>query len=171
MRLVNREQLIAASPAVLLVLYFTLPFDGLGPRRPTLSWTLFGLSLALIALLLIKHIRDIYLERTDATHPGIAIPALMFLSVLVFSTTYYSLADDPDALPGLDTRLDALYFTIVTLATVGYGDISPASQSARLIALLNIAYNLIFITAAATTLTHYYRGRIAARHGRPPPDD
>ncbi|WP_323748887.1 potassium channel family protein [Streptomyces sp. PR69] len=167
----TRERLIAASPAVLLVLYFTMPFDGLGPRRPALSWTLFALSLTLVAVLLTAHIRDIHLQRTGATHPGIAIPALMVLTVLVFATAYHALADDPHALPGLGTRLDALYFTVVTLATVGYGDISPESQSARLVALLNIVYNLVFLTAAATTLTRYYRTRLAARRGALPQNE
>jgi voltage-gated potassium channel len=36
------------------------------------------------------------------------------------------------------TRLDALYFTVTTFATVGYGDISPASQIARLVALVQM---------------------------------
>jgi voltage-gated potassium channel Kch len=31
------------------------------------------------------------------------------------------------------TRIDALYFSIVTFATVGYGDISPNSQAAELL--------------------------------------
>jgi len=35
---------------------------------------------------------------------------------------------------GLETLLDAFYFTIVTASTVGYGDVTPVTQTARLFA-------------------------------------
>ena len=36
---------------------------------------------------------------------------------------------------GVDSLTDALYFTVVTASTVGYGDITPTTQGARLFAL------------------------------------
>lgn len=52
----------------------------------------------------------------------------MCLSVLVFATAYQGLAQHPGELDGIATRLDSLYFTMVTLATVGYGDITLAGS-------------------------------------------
>ena len=34
-------------------------------------------------------------------------------------------------IPGLETRLDSIYFTVTTLSTVGFGDIAAHSQGAR----------------------------------------
>jgi len=51
------------------------------------------------------------------------------------------------------TRLDALYFTVTTFATVGYGDISPASQGARLVALLQMVVGLVLVGVIARVIT------------------
>ena len=37
----------------------------------------------------------------------------------------------PGEFDGLLTRIDALYFVVTTLVTVGYGDIHPVGQLAR----------------------------------------
>jgi voltage-gated potassium channel Kch len=97
----------------------------------------------------------------------------MCLSVLVFAGAYHALGREPGQFDGLTTRIDALYFTIVTLATVGYGDITPKGQSARLVAILQILYTFVFLTAAATALSRWLRTRLTdhARPGHPRPDD
>jgi hypothetical protein len=38
---------------------------------------------------------------------------------------------DTEQVSGLNTRTDALYFTLVTMATVGFGDIHAEGQFAR----------------------------------------
>jgi voltage-gated potassium channel Kch len=152
--------------------YFLLPLEELGPDRPGVSWTLFTLALLSIALLLLFQVRDVLTER-PGTRPGVAIPLLMCLSVLVFAGAYHALGREPGQFDGLTTRIDALYFTIVTLATVGYGDITPKGQSARLVAILQILYTFVFLTAAATALSRWLRTRLTdhARPGHPRPDD
>ncbi|AOT61768.1 potassium channel family protein [Streptomyces rubrolavendulae] len=131
--LVTRHAGTAA--AVLLVgaavaAYFLLPFDRLGPHRPGLSWSILGATLAAMAVLILRQIHDILLDRPD-TRSGLVVAVLLALSVLVFAACYFVLARDPGEFSGLETRVDALYFTLVTLATIGYGDIVPLGQSAR----------------------------------------
>ena len=155
----------AAGVAAMVTAYFLLPLDRLGPRRPALSWLLFGLALTLIALLLLRQVVHVLLGRPDV-RPGLVIPLLMSLSVLVFATAYQALAQRPGELDGIATRLDALYFTLVTLATVGYGDITPHGQAARLVTILQILYTFIFLTAAATALTNHLRTALR-RHENP----
>ncbi|MFF0108887.1 potassium channel family protein [Streptomyces sp. NPDC085927] len=152
----------AAAATVLVTAYFLLPLDGLGPRRPALSWTLFGLTLTLIAALLLQQISHVIFDHPHA-RPGLVIPLLMSLSILAFATAYQALAQSPGELIGLDTRLDALYFTMVTLATIGYGDITPHGQTARLVTMLQILYTFIFLTAAATALSRQLRTALLRR--------
>ncbi|MCX2922312.1 potassium channel family protein [Streptomyces sp. NEAU-W12] len=151
-----------AGAAGLVTAYFLLPLDHLGPRRPGLSWTLFGLSLGVIAALLLQQIGHVLLGHPHA-RPGLVIPLLMCLSILVFATTYQALAQRPGELVGLDTRLDALYFTLVTLATIGYGDITPHGQAARMVAILQIFYTFVFLTAAATALSRQLQTTLLRR--------
>lgn len=148
--------LLAPATAALVAAYFLLPAGSLGPRRPILSWALFLAALVLIAVLLLRHIRDALLNRPH-TRPAAALVLLMCLTVLVFATAYLSLSRHPGEFHGLHTHLDALYFTFVTLATVGYGDITPHGQSARLATLLQIAYTLVFLTAGATAVTQHLK--------------
>jgi voltage-gated potassium channel Kch len=99
----------------------------------------------------------------------VVISLLIVLSVHVFSATYYALAKQPGEFTGLHTRVDALYFTVVTLATVGYGDITPQGQSARIVTVLQIAYSFVFLTAAATALTQRIRDTVVRRTERDKP--
>lgn len=45
--------------------------------------------------------------------------------------------------------IDALYFTVVTLATVGYGDLHPSSDGSR---LFTIFFILIGVTISVTSI-------------------
>ncbi|MFD8453408.1 MULTISPECIES: potassium channel family protein [Streptomyces] len=161
-----RHWLVRAGIAVAVVVaYFLLPLDHLGPQRPVLSWALFALLLTVVAVLLLRQIRHVLLDRPDS-RPGVVISLLIVLSVHVFSATYYALAKQPGEFSGLHTRLDALYFTVVTLATVGYGDITPRGQAARLVTVLQIVYSFVFLTAAATALTTRLRDMVVRRPER-----
>ncbi|CAM5367041.1 membrane protein [Streptomyces parvulus] len=153
------------AAVAMVVAYFLLPLDRLGPERPVLSWVLFGVLLGVVAALLLRQIHHVLAERLD-TNPGVVLPLLIVLSVHIFSATYYALAKEPGEFTGLRTRVDALYFTVVTLATVGYGDITPSGQSARIVTLLQIAYSFVFLTAAATALSTRARAMVIRRTER-----
>ncbi|MFE0810739.1 potassium channel family protein [Streptomyces sp. NPDC058794] len=155
----------AGAATVVVTAYFLLPLDHLGPQRPLVSWLLFALVLAVVAVLLLRQIRHVLVDRPDS-RPGMVLSLLIVLSVHVFSATYYALAKQPGEFTGLHTRVDALYFTVVTLATVGYGDIAPRGQSARIVTVLQIAYSFVFLTAAATALTQRMRDMVVRRTGR-----
>ena len=69
-----------------------------------------------------------------------------------FSLAYYALAVEGDHFAGLHTRLDALYFTLATMTTVGYGDVHATSQVARGVVCAQLAFNLVFLGALARLL-------------------
>ncbi|MGX2995827.1 potassium channel family protein [Streptomyces sp. JNUCC 64] len=153
---------IGGAVAVLVGLYFLVPERAFGPERPVLSWSVFVVALVAIAYLILHHIRDVLLER-EGTHPAFAILVLMCATVLVFAVAYRALSRDPGEFEGLTTRVDSLYFTVVTLATVGFGDITAHGQSARLVVILQIVYTFVFLTAAATALTTRLRSQLTSR--------
>ncbi|MCF6521928.1 two pore domain potassium channel family protein [Streptomyces sp. JJ36] len=147
------------------VCYFFFPLDRLGTERPVLSWVLFLLALAALTFTLSLQVRYTVTEDPRG-RPGLVIPVLVVLSLFVFSSAYYALAQYPGQMRGLTTRLDALYFTLVTTATVGYGDITPHGQEARMVAVVQIVYNFVVLAAAVTSLSGYLRTRIGSPGGR-----
>ncbi len=156
--------------AALLVGYYTLPLDVFGPHHPVLSWVVLLSALALLAALLVWQAQRA-LAGDDRGRPGIVITLLICLSLVVFSTAYLGLSRDGQ-FSGLSTRTDALYFTVVTLATIGYGDVHASGQQARVLVIVQVAYNFVFLATGASALTRRVRGRavtrIQSRQGRPP---
>ncbi|MFH8381195.1 potassium channel family protein [Kitasatospora sp. NPDC018058] len=146
---------------LLMVGYFTLPLRWFGDRRPVLSWSAFVGALGGLSWLMLA--KMIGVMRGTAKRPVPWLAFLIFLAVIIFSTTYYAMSSHKPEFAGLETRLDALYFTIVTLATVGYGDITPVGQTARLIVVLQIGYNFVFLAAAAGTASRAIRGNVERR--------
>jgi voltage-gated potassium channel len=93
---------------------------------------------------------------------------------LGFASVYEAMAIHGDAFPAIHTKIDAVYFTVVTLGTVGFGDITPATQVARLVVTFQIAFNLLFLGGAVRLLTHVGRQRhivLNEERGIIPPDD
>jgi len=86
-----------------------------------------------------------------------AIVLLVTLLILGFAAVYFALDAEQDQFDGLRTRLDAVYFTVTTLATVGYGDIHASGQTARLIVTVQMLVNLAFLGIVVRVLARVAR--------------
>lgn len=75
-----------------------------------------------------------------------------FLLIMLVAVLAYI---DRGAYEGMDTFVDALYYSSVSLSTTGYGDVSPQTQNARLVNILIITpARLVFlILLVGTTLS------------------
>ncbi|MDG5821108.1 ion channel [Natronococcus sp. A-GB7] len=103
-------------------------------------------GLAILALTSERFTRSSRLE-LSATQLG-ALVAI--LGVCCYGTAgAYALRGDFD---GLDTAVDAVYFTLVTASTVGYGDIHPATETARLFAVSLVVLGPTTVAVAAGSL-------------------
>jgi voltage-gated potassium channel Kch len=72
----------------------------------------------------------------------------------------------PDSFSHSLTRTDALYFTVTTFTTVGYGDITATSQSARLVVTAQMLLDLLALGLGVRVLLGAVQ---LARQGRPAP--
>ena len=131
----------------LVLAYYLLPMDtSLGTAAAL--WLIVGL-IAVAALITFQ----IHGIAHDA-HPRIRAVQLLATSLplflLLFSTTYFLMGRaHPAAFTQPMTRTDALYFAITTFATVGFGDIAPASEPARIVAMVQVLGDLALVGFAA----------------------
>ena len=86
-----------------------------------------------------------------------AVVLLVSMLIFGFAAVYYAMDEGGDQFDGLATRLDSVYFTVTTLATVGYGDIHPEGQAARLVATIQMLLNLMFLGIVVRVLARAAR--------------
>jgi hypothetical protein len=78
----------------------------------------------------------------------------LYLLVLGFSLVYAITATvAPTQFNGMENRSDALYFSVTTTATVGFGDIHASGTPARLMVTAQMLFNLIYIGTALRILS------------------
>ena len=73
--------------------------------------------------------------------------SLLFLLLLTGVTGFYTLT-------GM-SLVDALYMTVITITTVGFGEVVPLSQEARLFTVFLILISMVVLGYAITVLTEY----------------
>jgi voltage-gated potassium channel len=129
------------SAMVLVALYYLLPLDRLA-----------GVPLAVIlvvALLLLTAVAAWQLRLIlTAKYPGVraaeALGTTVPLFLLLFASAYFAMGRAaPATFSEHLTRTDALYFTVTTFSTVGYGDITAVSQAARLVVTAQMILDLL----------------------------
>jgi hypothetical protein len=133
----------AAMGVLLVVAYFVLPFDHLSSATSILFLVL---GLAGVSLIVAWEVRAILTAQYPAIKAieALAVTAPLFL--LLFSTSYYLLERaTPASFSQPLTRTDALYFTVTTFSTVGFGDITAKTQGARVIVIFQMLADLIVL--------------------------
>jgi voltage-gated potassium channel len=133
----------AASVVVVGTLYFAFPFRQ--ERAVAVRLTVFAIALILLGWLLVTQIRRAARPDGLLADRLSGLVTLVDLVVAAFGGVYFAMAAQ---FHGLRTPLDALYFSVTTLATVGYGDITPVSQYARAVTIVQMIFDLVIVTSA-----------------------
>ena len=132
------------SLAVLITLYYVLPLNRL--TRGSLAAAMI-LGLLLLGAMTAYQVRAILRSAHPAVRAFEALATTVPLFLLLFAASYFLMSGASPSnfnVPAL-TRTDALYFTVTVFATVGFGDIAPASHAARLVVTTQMILNLIVI--------------------------
>ncbi len=96
----------------------------------------------------------------DAEHIFAALDAYL-LAGLIFAVCYWLLdqtwpASFGVARQAISTLAHAIYFSFVTIATVGYGDVVPASDSAQGLTILEAVGGQMYLTVLVAWLVSLY---------------
>lgn len=150
----SRRVLLTVTALVWLARPVTAWFDNLVLSAITLGlWTLIGLFAAAAALRFAMRAQVV-----DAEHLYAALSAYL-LAGIFFGLFYWVLEQigpGTFAVIGKFTRMAALYFSFVTLATLGYGDIVPRTDVARGLAIVEGVGGQLFLAVMVARLVSLY---------------
>ncbi len=161
---------------------FMLPLQTLSPIALELAFLGAMTLIALIVLFVSEEVATFLIE-TGLLFEGffqrmsnLVVPAFAFftfysLIVIIFAAIYRILdrvgpglhflrSGEPAALD----FADSLYFSVVTLSTVGYGDITPASQIVRVLVSIQIILGVLLLLFGFSEIRDYARDRRIRRH-------
>jgi Ion channel len=150
----NRRYLLAAMMVVWVAQPVAAWIDHPVVSRITLGvWTLIGLLAAAAALRFAMRATSV-----DAEHLYAALSAYL-LAGIYFGLLYWLLeqmSHGTFTLNGMFTKASAIYFSFVTLATLGYGDISPHGDIARGIVIVECVGGQLFLAVLVARLVSLY---------------
>lgn len=147
--MVPRRQVVRAllrasgTATALVVLYFTLPITGSVDRSAAV---LLVLGLLVFAGVVTWQVRAVL----RSSYPGLraieSLAAAIPLFLVLFAAVYLRIAEvDGSAFSEPLSRTDALYFTITVFSTVGFGDIAPMAALARVVTMVQMLGDLLFV--------------------------
>jgi voltage-gated potassium channel len=163
-RLLVRSGLRISGVALgMLALYAVLPIPGTSGAT-----ALLGLIAGLLLFLVLVGWQLHTIVRDD--HPVLrAVEAIAFalpLLIVVFAFTYLTISRaDPQSFSEPLGRVDAMYFTVSTLSTVGLGDIAPTSSGARAVVTLQMLFDLALLAGLARLLILATRTGLRRKEG------
>lgn len=152
---VERRHLVASgvraafSTGILLAAYYLFPIDlrhHHGLVHDVGAMARLGVAIAVFVVVLTLEIRGI----TRAKHPmlraGVAMAVVIPLFLLFFAWTYLTMSNSDPATFGVAMdRTTALYFTVTIFSTVGFGDITPHTDLARLVTTFQMLSDLVVV--------------------------
>lgn len=162
---VARAVFLAAG---LIAAYYLLPLneDGEAGTRALLTCGL--LAVVLVFLLEVRAIVRSPYPRLKAIE---ALTTTLAFFLVLFASTYYLMErSTPGSFSEPLTRTDALYFTLTTFATVGFGDITARSQTGRLVTMLQMTGGLLLVGVAARVLAGAVQAGLRRQGREPPPE-
>ena len=134
------------TAAALVVLYYVLPLD-----QPWNADTAVRILVGLLVFagIAVWQVRSIVGSRYPSIRAFEALGLILPFYLLVFASTYFvmqraSAANFTQPL----TRTDALYFGVTVFSTVGFGDITPKSEAARVVLIVQMLGDIALLAPA-----------------------
>ena len=105
--------------------------------------------------MLIRDVRHTYYQSIERRIYVIGV--MLVETVLLFSSAYLAVSQIPDEIVGLRTVLDAVYFTMTTLLTIGFGDVAAEGQLARGLVLTQMLFTILVLSSSVRLFSSLVR--------------
>jgi hypothetical protein len=147
--------------AVWVLIFAAYFLNPIGQRFGTLAFTRLGVDIAVVAAVIAWQVRRIEAADLPELRAVEALGIVIALFLCAFSGLYLGLSHNVrgDFSQPLD-HIRALYFTITVFSTVGFGDIVPRTDTARLIVSAQMLLDLAIIGVVVRLLFNAARSRI-----------
>jgi hypothetical protein len=152
----------------LLLMYYLLP---LWDRHTPSTALSLMLGLVLVAVLLVWQIRKISTSQYPRVRAVEALSLTAPLFIFAFATAYFATAQGNAASFSQSlSRTDALYFAVTTFSSVGFGDIVPVTQGARVMVMVQMIGDLVVVGVVARVILGAVQSGLRRRQPGTPPD-
>ena len=106
----------------------------------------------------IKQFSDVFVEKRFEFFTL----AIMFFMAIAFGSTIIFIYEGAGVNPNIDSFFDAVYWSIITISTVGFGDISPITIEGRVATLFLVVGGLSVIAFFTSIVTTALGARLVA---------
>ena len=138
------------STVALVTIYYLLP---LNHSSTWAAVTMLVIGLAVLIGLVTFQVRSIIASPFPALRALEALAISVPFFVLLFASTYVVMATiSASSFSQPMTRSNALYFTVTVFATVGFGDVTPTTEAARLVVTAQMIVDLIILGLGARVI-------------------
>jgi len=128
------------SAVLLVVLYYVFPIEHREHQSVALR---LSAALVVFSIVLAVEVRQIAKHDHPMLRAGVAMATIIPLFLVLFAWIYLTMSTSSPAAFGVPlTRTSALYFTITVFSTVGFGDITPKTDPARIVAMVQMLSDL-----------------------------
>lgn len=149
---------------LLLVVYYVVPVEHRHHQSVALR---LGVALALFVAVLVNEVRAIQNHDQPMLRAGVSMATVIPLFLVLFAWIYFTMSEfDPGYFSTPLNRTEALYFAVTIFSTVGFGDIVPRIDVARIVTMVQMIADLVVI-AVVVRLIFGAASRSMARRPEP----
>jgi hypothetical protein len=166
---ISRRMLVAAILRVLAVVtvvlvgYFLIPIEGASAASAAAVAACVGIVVILIVFA--RQISRVSRSRRPVLAALEALVLVFGLFLCFFALLYVSLStSDPGAFTQDVDKVAGIYFTTTVLTTVGFGDISAVSDTARVMVTLQMVLGMVLIGTAFKALGFSAKRAVTSRN-------
>lgn len=146
-KIVKEKLSFIFSPMSIIDLLAILPYYR--PLRILRILMLFRLFKILRYTNSIKQFRHVFLEKKFE----FLTLAIMFFMAIVFGSTIIFIYEGAGVNPNINNYFDAIYWSVITISTVGFGDISPVTIQGRVATLFLVVGGMGVIAFSTSIVT------------------
>lgn len=144
--------------ALIVGAFYVLPLDHLGQLRSVVR---LATLVALVLAVFVWQLRRVYTAELPELRAVEALGIVIVAFLIGFSVVYLTMShSDPGAFSQNLDHTRAIYFTISVFSTVGFGDITPKTDPARIVVSAQMLLDLVIIGVVVRMIFQAARSRI-----------